>query len=211
MTKYLGVLVVSCLLGACSGTDASDDGSGAAGAASSGEPGDGSGVKPPAQGAVVFALQGVSPAPAGKVCPVAAGTSAIPSASETETLDADTYLHKVIDGEGGVAFSCKVIGTSSYSFDATIRQAGRGLQIKNGMLGADGKGTAAITVTDSQRLSTSLTSTSCVIDADASSGMGLQVKAGSMWARFDCAAVEAAPSDSCKASGYFVLENCDQK
>ena len=37
-----------------------------------------------------------------------------------------------------------------------------------------------------------------------------QAKAGSMWASFACPSVEAPPSEYCTASGFFVLENCEQ-
>jgi hypothetical protein len=139
-------------------------------------------------------------------------TTGIPAPTGAGDLDADTYLHKVIDGEDAAVFKCKVLGTSTFSFEATMQQAGRGLVITNGTLGEDRTGSADVTLTDSQHLATSLASSApCKVDAAMGPVNNFQVKAGSMWASFDCATVEAQPSDSCKASGFFVLENCDQK
>jgi hypothetical protein len=172
-------------------------------------------VPPPAQGAFIASVNSVSPSPAGKACPAgAAFTYDVPNETETkptEVLSASTYLHKIIDGEDASTVRCQVSGSSTFTFSGRISLGGKALEISDGMLGADKKGTARITVTNSSRISTSLSapSANCTIGVVNTNGAP-QVKAGSMWASFSCASVEAQPSDYCKADGFFVLENCDQ-
>jgi hypothetical protein len=166
-------------------------------------------VPPPAQGAFLTTIKAASPAPAGKSCPSSVSfTYDVPSILETkplEALDHDTYLHRTIDGEDNASVSCTVKGSSSFTFKGRIVLGGKALTVANGTLGADKKGAAQITVTNSKDLSGSLISPSanCSIEA-------YQVKAGSMWASFSCPSVEAPPSEYCTANGYFVLENCEQ-
>jgi len=179
-------------------------------------------VPPPAQGAFWANVKSVSPAPAGKICPsgptltfdvptVPPPTTAKP---QVETLDADTYLHKLIDGEDSAEVSCSVKGKSSFTLEGTIKLGNKSLAISNGTLGADKKGTARITLRDSGSPgfsgALSAPSANCTIDAAAAAGNNFQVKAGSIWGHFDCPSVEQSPSDYCKADGYFVFENCDQ-
>jgi hypothetical protein len=132
----------------------------------------------------------------------------------TEVLDADTYLHKIIDGESSSKVNCSVKGKSTFTFGGRIELGPRALEISNGTMDASMKGTARITLTDSGMPgfshALSAPSANCTIDASMASGGGLQVKAGSMWAAFNCPSVEAQPSDYCKADGFFVLENCSQ-
>jgi hypothetical protein len=166
-------------------------------------------VPPPAQGAFLTTIKAPSPVPAGKSCPTSVSfTYDVPSILATkplEALDENTYLHRTIDGEDNASVSCKVVGSSSFTFSGRIVLGGSAISIASGTLGADKKGTAQITVTNSKDLSGSLISPSpnCVITA-------YQVKAGSMWASFTCPSVEAPPSEYCTASGFFVLENCEQ-
>lgn len=170
-------------------------------------------VAPAAQGAFVTTIKAPSPAPQGKSCPTSVSfTYDVPKILDSkplEALDQDTYLHKTIDGEGNASVSCKVTGSS---FSGRIVLGGRALSIADGTLGADKKGTARITVTNSESLSTSLISPSanCAVDAAGTSSNKFQVKGGSMWASFNCPSVEAAPNEYCTASGVFVLENCEQ-
>lgn len=170
-------------------------------------------VAPAAQGAFVTTIKAPSPAPSGKSCPTSVSfTYDVPKVLDskpTEALDQDTYLHKTVDGEGNASVSCKV---TSSSFSGRIVLGGRALSIANGTLGADKKGTAQITVTNSESLSTSLISptANCAVDAAGTPSNKFQVKDGSMWASFNCPSVEAAPNEYCTASGVFVLENCEQ-
>jgi len=176
-------------------------------------------VPPPAQGAFWANVKSVSPAPVGRMCPSGASLTfdvpvVDPSAIPPQTLDSDTYLHKLVDGEDKAEVSCSVKGKSSFTLEGTIKLGNKSLAISNGTLGADKKGTARITLRDSGSpgFSGALSSPTpnCTIDAAAAAGNNFQVKAGSIWGHFDCASVEQAPSDYCKAEGYFVLENCDQ-
>lgn len=175
-------------------------------------------VPPPAQGAFIASVKSVSPAPAGKMCPSGTAlTYDVPRIWEsqpTEILTSDTYLHKATDRENSSTnVRCSV--TSNLQFSGRIALGSRALEVSGGTLGADMKGTARITLTNSGSpgFSTPLSAPAtnlCTIDAAAAPGNRLQVKAGSMWASFSCAAVVADPSDYCKAEGFFVLENCEK-
>jgi hypothetical protein len=179
-------------------------------------------VPPPAQGAFWANVTSVSPTPAGKMCPsgatltfdVPAVPPPTPAKPTVETLDQDTYLHKIIDGEDKAEVSCTVKGKSTFTFDGSIRLGNKSLAFSNGTLGDNKKGTARVTLRDSGTPgfsgALSAPSANCVIDAAAAAGNNFQVKAGSIWGHFTCPSVEQAPSDYCKADGYFVLENCDQ-
>jgi hypothetical protein len=158
----------------------------------------------------------VSPPVSGKACP--SGASFTYEVPEVRTdhpesiLDADTYVYKVIDGEQKASVKCAVRGSSTFTFSGSLSLNGEGIEFANGTLDASHKGTATVTIKNSQNLSSSLISatSACTIDAASASNNKLQVKAGSMWAHFRCQSVEAPPSDSCAAEGYFVLENCEQ-
>ena len=166
---------------------------------------------PAAQGAGVFSLRGQSPPIQGKACPVVSLTSALPAVDGPSMLDANTYVKHIADGEGAATVSCKVSGNLRFTFEGSLQLGRVALKIQNGVLGDDRLGTADITVADAQALQGSLSSaTPCSIDATNSAGQQFQVKAGSIWAAFDCPSVEQPPSSSCAASGVFVLENCEQ-
>lgn len=207
--QSLAVVGLSLLLGACGSTKTgSKDGAGGDGAAT--DP-DGSMTAPAAQGAGVFSLRAPSPAVPGKLCPVVALTSSIPTATGPSMLDEDTYLENIVDGEGAAAVSCRVSGNLRFTFEGSLQLGGLALKIQHGALGDDRLGTADITVVDAQHFPGSLSSPMpCNVDATNSAGQNFQVKVGSMWAAFDCPSVEQVPSDSCAASGVFVLENCQQ-
>jgi hypothetical protein len=216
-------LVVGWVIG-CGGNSQGSKGSDAGGdgdaGASGGNLGGAGGVAaPPAQGAFWAKVSTVSPLPAGKTCPVGASLSfdlpaVDPTGAPPQTLDADTYLHKLIDGEDAAEVKCAVKGASSYTLEGTITLGAKSLAISSGTLGADKTGTARITLRDSGTPgfsgALSAPSANCMLDAAAAAGNNFQVKAGSIWAHFSCASVEQAPSDYCHAEGYFVLENCDQ-
>lgn len=221
--KRLGCLAIAGCLVACGGSSSggpeASGGSTTTGGTSSSSAGKGSGSggideRPPAsQGALTVTLKSVSPAPAGKSCPSGtASTWAIPPVDQpNEALSNVTYLHWLVDGDAGAKVSCKVAASGGgVRFEGKLQQASVALQISEGTLGADRRGTARITVTNSQALTSALSSTAdCVVSAARTDG-NLQAQPGSMWASFSCAAVEAPPSDLCAATGIFVLENCDQ-
>jgi hypothetical protein len=161
---------------------------------------------PPAQGAFALSVKPLSPAPPGKACPSTGFTSEVPVGGG---LDADTYLERVVDGEDGASVTCAVQGDSSFLVSANLRLGALALVV-NGTIAADRRGEAEVTITDSQHLSGSLVGASCQLDAQQGVGTYFQVKAGSLWAGFSCAAVEAVPTSACAASGYFVIENCQQ-
>lgn len=179
-------------------------------------------VPPPAQGAFRVDVNAPSPQPAGKACPAGASLTfdapPVPTIIDPmkgpEWLDEDTYVHKVIDGEGQAEVSCTVKGGTTFTIEGSIAQGSRLLSISGGTLGADKKGTASVAVRNSGTPGFSGTlrspSANCTLDAVPAAGNRFQVKPGSIWARFSCPSVEAPPSDYCVASGIFVFENCNQ-
>jgi hypothetical protein len=171
-------------------------------------------VPPPAQGAFIASVRPTSPPPDGKSCPTSAVTFDVPAfidAAPTEQLDQDTYLHHIVDGEDGSSARCSVKGSSSFTFAGTLRGGARSLDISNGTLGADKKGTASITVIDTSRsIQLSSPGPTCTIDASPGASNRFEVKGGSMWASFTCPAIERPPTDSCMSTGYFVLEHCEE-
>lgn len=178
----------------------------------------GAGLAPSAQGAFWVNVKSVSPAPAGKMCPSGASLTfdvpAVTATNTTEALDGDTYLHKVVDGEDRAEVTCTVSGDSTFTLEGSIQLATKSLSIANGTVGANKQGAATITLrsSGSPGFSGSLSSPSpnCVLDAAPGAGNNFQLKPGSIWGHFSCASVEQAPSDYCRAEGYFVLENCKQ-
>jgi hypothetical protein len=233
-----GVVVVALVLAACSGKastgdetnsgggSSNDDAGGAStagkhtsatGGSSGSEGGDDGGASagdtfqpaPPARGAMTFTVKPPSPLPPGKACPTSAGfTSELPAGNGPT---ASNYPAHVVDGEDGAAVSCRVAGDSTFEISGKVQLAGRALLIEDGVVSADEPGSASITVVDSERLATGLRGTTCVLSVEADAPSNLQIKPGSVWASFSCPSVESAPSDYCQASGFFVLENCDQE
>jgi hypothetical protein len=106
-------------------------------------------VPPPAQGAFIASVKPASPQPAGKSCPTSAVTYDVPNIRDTkpaEVLTDGRYLHKIVDGDAG-GVSCTVKGGSGgFTFSGKITQGDRGLNISDGTLGADKKGTARMTL-----------------------------------------------------------------
>ncbi len=173
-------------------------------------------VAKPAQGAFNTRVTAASPAPSGKMCPSGASTYfevpvIPPSPTTDDTLDANTYIHRVIDGESDASVRCRVQGKGT-SFEGRISQGGKTLEISGGTLDASLRGTARITVGSSSQISGSLSapSANCIINAAPTGGTSYQADSGHMWATFDCPSVERQPSDYCGARGTFVLENCTE-
>lgn len=211
--RGLLVLGLSCWLPACGATKSNPSEASGGDGSSDGSGGVPSGVlaPPPSQGAGIFSLRAPSPPIPGKMCPSGQSTSSVPATEGPNVLDADTYVAHIIDGENGAEVSCKVSVDSGITFEGTLRLGSVSLRIDSGVLGADNTGTADITLRDAQAFSGALTSPApCSIDATSSPTQNFQVKAGSMWASFRCPSVEQVPTDSCMASGVFVLENCER-
>lgn len=172
-------------------------------------------VPPPAQGAFIASVGPVSPQPPMKACPASAFTYDVPKVRDTmlaEALDGNSYKHKIINGQSNAKVSCSVKGGSAgFRFSGEISQGGQALAIANGTLGPDMKGTATMTVTNTDHLAPpQLISPAgaCAIDAAPGGGNTFEVAPGRIWASFKCSSVELAPANYCGADGYFVLENC---
>ena len=177
-------------------------------------------VPPPAQGAFTASVYSVSPPVANKMCPSGAAlTYEVPVVSDTlnppQKLDADTYLHKIIDGEDSSTVHCAIKSSSAgISFEGRISLGGKAIELSGGTLPDKKKGTARITFSKSSNpgFSGSLSSApgGCTVEAVVGDKGVIQAKAGSMWASFSCDGIDHAPSDHCRSEGFFVLENCDQ-
>jgi hypothetical protein len=216
MKPSIGALILAGALVACGETRSADPHENVGGGGLGGAESDDGGApeSPPAQGAVIFTVKPAAPPPVGQSCPTAAFTADVPevlSSSPPELLTDRNYIHKVVDGEDGTSFSCRVASDNDgWLVEASISRNGRGLRIEGGQLGADEEGTGTITVSDAQRFPPLTSSEPCTLTAMPSNNNNLQIRAGSVWGRFVCAAVESPPADSCAADGVFVLENCDQ-
>lgn len=174
-------------------------------------------VGSPAQGAFRATLASASAVPAGKRCPTGgAVTFDLPEVGATtpsEQLDADTYLHALIDGDGPAAVTCLVHAEGgSVTFSGSIAQGGTVFAVESGSLDDTSRGTARVRLANAKALSGSLGSpvASCDVDAVTGPSDTYEVGPGKIWARFSCASVEQQPTDYCKAEGYFVLENCEE-
>ena len=171
-------------------------------------------VPPPAQAAFTAELRSASPPPAGKSCR-ASTTFDVPVIDPLmqERLNELKRTPRVIDGERGARVRCSVKASGAgFTFSAGISLGARAIEISQGVLGADMKGTAKISVVNGEQLSTGLASDpgACTIDAFPAPNTSLQAKPGAMWASYNCEQVNAEPSDSCKVDGVFVVENCEQ-
>jgi hypothetical protein len=115
----------------------------------------------------------------------------------------------IADGEKGVKAACTVAGAGQYSVSGAVSQNALSFSV-NGQIASTGAGSGSITV-QAPLANGSLSSPvgmPCTLTA-VETGAGFQVKAGAVWARFDCQAVTQPPSDSCRADGEFVFENCN--
>lgn len=171
-------------------------------------------VPQPAQGAFLARVGPPSSPKPDKACPSSSFTYDVPVVRDTnpaEQLSDLNYAHKIVDGEKGSKVSCNVRSSGGgFAFSGSIELGARGLSITGGTLDSSLKGTATITITDAEKLSPPqlLAPTGgCTIEAV---GNRLEVAPGHIWAEFNCAYVELAPTSSCSASGVFVLENCQQ-
>lgn len=169
----------------------------------------------PAQGALNTTVSSVSPPVAGKACSAgAAFTYEVPEVRTDhpgDILTSSNYDYHVIDGANRASVKCSVTGGPTFRFSGDLALDGEGFEISNGVVDASNKGTATVTIKNSQHLSSSLISPApCTIDVAIGANNKPQIKAGSIWATFTCPSVESPPSDSCAATGVFVLENCAQ-
>jgi hypothetical protein len=123
-----------------------------------------------------------------------------------QALDKDTYLHKVMDGEDTATVTCRVRGSSEFTFEGSIALGGQAFHVADGTVGDDKQGRARISLLNTQAISGWLTSAaaSCVIQV-------WQIQPGAVWASFSCPYVAGPPSDSCRATGTFVMEGCEQE
>jgi hypothetical protein len=78
--------------------------------------------------------------------------------------------------------------------------------MSGGTIGADGMGTANISLQTPQTYNlSSATGMPCTLDASSSE---LEIAAGRIWANFVCQSVVATPTTDCQAEGTIIFENC---
>lgn len=166
-------------------------------------------VPPPAQGAFRASVNSASVP--GKSCPSGAGFQFdVPAQTSTvEQLSTSQYKHHIVDGEDSASVACSVKGSSTFTFSGRIAMKGKVLEVSDGTLGADKKGTARVALLDTTSLSQQLASPSANCTIDAASDH-LMAQPGAIWGHFECADIEAPPANACKADGEFVFENCAQ-
>ncbi|MEO7034776.1 MAG: hypothetical protein ABI548_12785 [Polyangiaceae bacterium] len=138
-------------------------------------------------------------------CPVEGELSAIGAPKVPTELNPGT---SVVNGEQGYSVSCSVTGRGPFVFSGSIHGVSADGQLitvsfRNGMLGADFKGSADVSVLTPQLGETLSSSAPCTVMA-----LQNQAKPGSLWATFSCPQTALPPSTTCSASGVIVFENC---
>lgn len=134
---------------------------------------------------------------------------------------ADASMRKgvpVFDGEGGVQANCTITGEGPFDVTATARaNDGRViLGLRDGVINANGSGTANMSFTTPAFIGGGIGGGTCSLNVvtvpDENGQPSLGIKAGAMWATFQCTGLTQVnqPSVSCTASGEVLLENCRQ-
>jgi hypothetical protein len=207
------------------GSDAAAAQSGAGGGPSGPSPGPGyggfGGVSPlPAQGAamIVFANRDPSATGIDQPCPVP-HTSVAPILVAGSTATSSTAKGtEAVDGVSGNQVSCAVVASpGGYAVSARIRsdisasQRWAQIVIGNLTIGAGQSnipGTLSVLDNVTQNAYGPPNSTPCMFSV---TGAALGVAAGKIWGSVTCAILVDpgnASGDQCKATGYFIFENC---
>jgi hypothetical protein len=163
-------------------------------------------VPPPSQGGVSITISPASPQPPETSCQRTTGHSALignpaPNQSARGT--------PVVDGEGGAEVSCRVSGAGRFSVSGKVKANAVTFNLRGGQMSAekDGTGTGSVASFDVKGLTLGApTSTPCTLTT-------IEVKAGAAWGRFECNAYidsQSPTSAHCRATGVFLLENCEQ-
>lgn len=160
----------------------------------------------PAQGAMSVDL--IMP------CMTLGGSPNCPTTSVTIELPSDEgptdnqYPAHLVDGEAGAQVSCRVAGSDTYEVEGVLASGGARLLISSLTLAGD-KGDGVVMFADPAQFAESY-SGSCRF-LTRSPGTSLQIKPGSLWASFDCASLASQGGSARGATGFFILENCEEK
>jgi hypothetical protein len=160
-----------------------------------------SAVPLPNRGALILSINGA-------MCPEPAKTYEVAGPADTMPNNV------VIDGQSGAAVSCSVTGNGPYTFSGSFHGLTSDgfpvtVSFTDGQVGADKmSGTATVDV-----LTTDLGSTSAFASAAGACDIEVinsQIKPGSIWATFSCAAVSLPPENVCQvaATSTIVFEDC---
>jgi hypothetical protein len=116
----------------------------------------------------------------------------------------------VVSGDAGSTIACSVTSSAGggFEFSGTLHAATNegdliSISFANGSVSGD-SGTADVSIYTPHLSANFASQKPCTIQV-----LNQQVKAGSMWAAFDCAEISSAPSGLCGLQGVVVLENCD--
>jgi hypothetical protein len=169
----------------------------------------------PAEGAVTLIIEGQQEVPQ-MTCPVSAGKGyKVGATAKDGNVQAPTAIDpgkSVIDGEGGSHVSCSVKKQSdgTYAFSGSLQASSSEhdpitVTITGGSIGADQKGTAAVSVYTPQLAGTFASgATPCAFEVIRS-----QVKGGAIWANFSCPTIAQPPGQACKIDlSTIVFGNC---
>jgi hypothetical protein len=115
----------------------------------------------------------------------------------------------IFDGEKGVKTSCTVAGGPQFNVATSIAGGGMSFNL-SGSVSSAGTGTATISLYNSD-LAGQFSSPpgGCTVTA-VQTAQGHQIKAGAMWATFNCPTITGQiATDGCRLQGEVVIENCD--
>jgi hypothetical protein len=205
----LGTLLIPLGLAACAGHSDESNGSGGvantAGSSGNGASGAGGNLHAlPAQGAVTASVGQPTVHVDQMTCPAIqtyqVGAPQAPTATDPG--------ESVVSGDAGASISCTVKGNGTFSFSGSLHApTGTGdlvsIVFSNGTVAPDFTGTADITFYTPQLSANFNSAAPCAINV-----LGQQVKAGSIWASFNCPMIESPPSGLCGLTGTIVFENC---
>jgi len=122
----------------------------------------------------------------------------------------------VFDGDSGLNARCRVAGEGPYTFTASVRATAGAksgsvtMTIVEGQMSANGAGTARMSFVSAAGPGSIGNGTCSLTAVPTSEGPG--VKAGALWATFQCTGLtqDNTPSVNCSANGEVLLENCSQ-
>ena len=165
----------------------------------------------PAQGAITLSVR-LPTSTVNGTCPDSGTTYLVGAPAAPTTGNPGNSL---VDGDKGAHISCSVKASGGgFAFSGSLAASttqGDAYPItvtfSNGVVDANGVGTASIGVYTPKLSATYSSTAACTIKV---LGSPLQVKGGSIWASFSCPSIAYPPSNLCEVgSSVVVFENCD--
>lgn len=160
----------------------------------------------PSQGAMSIDLINTCMASGSTGCPTTSLTIDLPNGEGPTHNQYPAYL---VDGEAGAQVSCRVASTDNdaYEVEGVLASGGTRLLIDSLTIAGD-KGDGVVMFGDSAQFAESYTGL-CQFSTR-ETGSSLQIKAGSLWGSFTCSNLTTQGGVARRATGTFILENCDQ-